>query len=67
MRVVREGVVKLSDADILFLMLPAMLTSAATRLLAHLAPFPSWLIDSIGDVIHEDASVGVESELLDVG
>ena len=35
---VHEGVVKLHDADGLFLILPAMLTSAATRLLAHPAP-----------------------------
>ena len=43
MRVVHEGVVKLSDVDVLFLMLHSMLASAAKRLLAHMAPFSPWL------------------------
>ena len=44
MRVVHEGVVKLYDADVLLLMLPAMLASSAACLLARTAPFSKWLI-----------------------
>ena len=50
MRVVHEGVAKLYDADVLFLMLPSMLASVATRLLAHLAhlaPLSKWLMREV--------------------